>query len=323
MFLRKKFIATITSALIACNLAYANPKEKHYDAEAIADIFYALNGDSKNPQKKVNHTKGFCASGEFIPAKNSTKQFNIPILQENLTTQVRYSLGGGNISDKTKPRGMALKMEGKSESWEIVMLNSEINFAKNPDEFGLFFEMRVPKNGKVDTAKIQQIIAQTESFRNFEKYMQGIGISKSVANTAYHSIHTFYFQDKKGGQIPARFKFVPLEGVAYLSKDELAKTNDDFLESDFKERVSKKPIAYKMVLILANKNDITNDTTALWSGKHKEIELGTLYVKALASSECNADVFMPNMLPSGVGEPKDPLFQTRNDTYSITFGRRQ
>ena len=45
---------------------------------------------------------------------------------------------------------MALKLENQNASWTMVMLNTEINFAKNPNEFAQFYEMKIPKNGKVE-----------------------------------------------------------------------------------------------------------------------------------------------------------------------------
>ena len=321
--LRKTGKCIVSGLLIAAVSAYAN-EAKQYDAEGIADVFYALNGDSKDPHKKINHTKGFCANGEFIPVDNITKTLNIPLLKEkSINTLVRYSLGGAMLSDKSKPRGMALKIQGQQDEWEIVMLNTEINFAKNPQEFGEFFAMRIPKDDKVDTAYITKRTSEVASYKNFEEYMKNVGITGSVANTMYHSIHTFYFKDSKNKLIPARFKFVPASGVAYLKENELQKLSNDFLESDFKEKAKKAPIAYKMILVLANPKDKTDDTTALWSGKHKEIEVGTLLVKEYRGDVCNGDVFMPSMLPNGVEAPKDPLFDIRNETYGIIFGRRQ
>lgn len=202
------------------------------------------------------------------------------------------------------------------------MLNTEINFAKNPQEFGEFFAMRVPKDGKVDTDYIAKKTQEVESYRNFDNYLKGIGITGSVANTAYHSIHTFYFKDSNGKSLPARFKFVPTQGVSYLGEDALKKSGDDFLESDFKSKSAKAPISYKMILVFANPQD-SLETTSLWSGQHKELEVGELQVSKYDGTGCNGDVFMPIILPNGVEAPQDPLFQTRNDTYGITFGRRQ
>lgn len=321
----KYLIFASALSLTTCINAYGHESVK-YDADSIADIFYTLNGDSKEPHKKINHTKGFCAIGAFTPAKDITKTLDIPLLSEKtLNAEVRYSLGGGSekASDKSKVRGMAVKLEGKNESWELVMLNTEINFAKNPQEFGDFFAMRIPKNGKVDSNYIAKKTKDVASYRNFETYMKNIGITGSVANTMYHSIHTFFFQNTQKKLIPARIKFVPVDGVSYLTQSSLAKMSDNFLESDFKARSVKTPILYKMILVFANQGDITNDTTALWSGKHKELELGILSVQKYNGKQCNGDVFMPGILPSGVGEPKDPLFELRNEVYAITFARRQ
>lgn len=325
----KKLTYFIVSGMMSATMCLNahNHENKQYNSLAIADIFYELNGDSRDPHKKINHTKGFCATGIFTPAKDITKKLDIPLLSQNsLKAEVRYSLGGGNklASDKSKPRGMAIKLDGSKESWEIVMLNTEINFAKNPQEFGEFFAMRIPKNGKVDSSYIEKRTNEVQSYRNFEAYMKNIGITGSVANTMYHSIHTFFFQDKQSKKLmPARFKFIPVNGVSYLTQNELATRGDNFLESDFKDKSSKSPILYKMILVFANPNDKINDTTALWSGKHKELEVGVLAVQKYNGYTCNGDVFMPNVLPQGVAEPKDPLFEVRNEVYSITFGRRQ
>lgn len=66
-------------------LLQAQAKESEYDAEKIADVFYALNGDTNNPHKKINHAKGFCAIGEFKPAKISPKSFKSPYSRKALS----------------------------------------------------------------------------------------------------------------------------------------------------------------------------------------------------------------------------------------------
>ncbi|WP_104698057.1 MULTISPECIES: catalase [unclassified Helicobacter] len=300
--------------------------DETYDSNQIADIFYSLNGKAlTSKEKKINHLHGFCAAGTFEPSKEIMQDIDLPFLGQNhIPTQVRYSLGGAIKSDKSKPRGLALHMMGNNETWTMVMLNSEINFAKNPKEFAEFFQMKIPVNGKVDTQKIKKLTQEVDSYRNFEAYMEKVGISSSVSNTAYYSIHTFMFKDKKSGEmIPARWKFVPLNGIKYLSKEELKQLGDKFLAQKFQKEVAKKPVEYQMYLVLANKGDIIDDTTALWKGEHKELLVGTLKVEKYEGEGCNNDVYFPSELPSGVGEPKDPLFKVRNETYGVTFGRRQ
>ncbi len=306
--------------LINSYLFSADTMNDTYDAEKIADIFYALNGDKADPHKKINHSKGFCTAGEFIPSKSLS--VDVPLLKQgSINAEVRYSLGGAILDDKSKTRGMALRLLGKDNQWTMVMLNTEINFAKNPQEFGQFFEMRIPVNGKVDTKKIAKLTKEVDSYRNFEAYTSKMGISK-LENTPYYSIHTFMF-NKNGKTYPAKFKFIPKDGIKYLSEAELAKLDKDFLVSEFKKYVKNKPIEYDMYLVYANDGDIIDDTTALWQGDHKEEYVGTLKVEKYLGNDCNKDVFFPSDLPEGIQPPKDPLFDIRNATYGITFGRRQ
>lgn len=314
----------IVFIFLSC-LCFSLAKEV-YDAQRIADTFVKLNGDKDNPKAKVNHAKGFCATASFKPENGITKIIDIPMFKQgSIPTEIRYSLGGAVKDDKSKTRGMALKMKGKSEEWTMVMLNTEINFAKNPKEFVQFFEARLPVKGKIDHKKIAKLTKEVASFRNFAAYTDKMGISRSVANTDFHSIHTFYVKDKKSSQMQAiRWKFVPVDGVKYLSKDEEKSLGKDFLKDDFVQRLEdKKPVAYDMYLVYANEGDATDDTTALWQGEHKELLVGRLTVNKYDGLSCDSNVYFPQDIPAGVDVPKDPLFDIRNEAYAITFGLRQ
>ncbi len=91
-------------------------------------------------------------------------------------------MGGALKTDKSKPRGLAIKLNGENESWTIVMLNTGINFAKNPQESGQFFEMNIPVNGKVDKENIAKLMKDVDSYRNFVDYNSKRGITTSVSN---------------------------------------------------------------------------------------------------------------------------------------------
>lgn len=303
-------------------------QEQKSDAEIIADYFYALNGDKDKPHKKVNHAKGFCASGEFIPDKKASKRFDIPLLENaSVPTQVRFSLGGGNEnqSDKSKNRSMALKIRGNGDFWEIAMTNSRINFAKNAEEFKQFMDLQLQvKNKTMSPEEADNERKKVSSFVNAAKETQNLTITRSYGNNAYHSVHTFYFKEKnKAKSIPARFSFVPKNGVKSLNQNELDSLSDDFLEANFKSDIAKSPIEFSLKLVLPNPKDDLKDTAKVWEGKHREITLGTLKVNKFDGYECNFEVFMPSILPQGIKPPNDDIFELRNVVYGITFGKRQ
>jgi catalase len=91
-------------------------------------------------------------------------------------------LGGALKTDKSKLRGLAIKLNGENEAWTMVMLNTEINFAKNPQEFGQFFEMNIPVNRKVDKENVAKLMKEVDSYRNFIEYNSKRGITPSVSN---------------------------------------------------------------------------------------------------------------------------------------------
>ena len=319
MFKKSLFLA------LASLVGVISMQAKEVTSEEMADIFYKLNYNAKTPHMKVNHTKGFCVAGKFDSNKEMLQEFDLPFLKENdIQAKVRFSLGGAEMDDRNKGRGMAVKLEEPNgNTWTMVMLNSEINFAKTPEEFMQFFKMRLPVNGKVNQEKIKKELHEVASYRNFLAYMDKVGVSRSFANTPFYSVHTFWFKTKDGHLIPARWKFIPTDGIKYLSKNELKTLGQNFLEDRLSKELHTNMVGFKMYLVLANKTDKTDDTTALWKGKHKEIFVGTLKLEKYTGSDCNSDVFFPNDIPSGIEAPKDPIFQFRNETYGVTFGRRQ
>ena len=298
--------------------------KKEYDATKIAEIITQLNvkGDKS---KKPNHYKGFCVSGEFLPSENINDTFNIKLFnQKNIRINGRYSLGGGELDDRSKARGFAINFEGDEDKWTMVMLSNPINFAKTLKEFGYFHEMQLPnENGEVDKEKIKQAFNEVESFKKFANYTKDIGFTRSVANTQFYSVHTFFFDDKNNNKFPARWSFKPKEGVVFLSKDEIDSFDKDYLAKDLENKLKKEPIEYELYFTLPNPNDELNSTNALWQGEHKQIYGGLLRITNFEGFECNNNVYFPWDMPSGVNEPKDELFIPRNEAYVITFGYRQ
>lgn len=328
-----RFVFASIFCINVINASQTNPSENLIKtAEKIADMFYALNGEPNNPHKKINHTKGFCASGEFIPNQKVAKDFAIPFLHsKKIEVKARFSLGGSEKSDKSKSRAMALKMQSEnSDFWEIAMTNSRVNFAKNADEFMQFLSINLEqKQGQITPQEAAKKRESVSSFVKFAREIGHLGVSPSFADSAYHSVHTFFFTKSSDELVPARFSFVPKNGVKNLSPKELENLSDDFLESSFKKQLKSGAIKFALVLEVARQEDSLEDTTSVWADSNGEkisreyITLGELRLDSFSGYECNEEVFMPSILPSGVQPPKDEIFDVRSMVYAITFGRRQ
>lgn len=202
------------------------------------------------------------------------------------------------------------------------MLSSPINFASTLDEFGRFFQIRLPKDGKVDQALIDKITNEVPAFKQFNEYRKTVGVTKSFTQTAFHSVHTFWFLLDNGEKVAARWYWQPDKGVNNYSDEEPAAVSDNFLLKNSLADLEEGKAGYTLYLVLANPEDKTDDTTALWQGEHREIKLGHLAITSYDGLACDSNVYFPAQIPQGVFPPQDPLFEARNAAYSIKFGQR-
>ncbi|PAF43229.1 catalase [Helicobacter sp. 11S02596-1] len=290
--------------------------------EKAADFFYNQFNHKEHPHIKVNHTKGFCATGSFTPREDIKEFVNIPLLNTKDKVLARYSTGGGNpkADDRFSAHGLALKISNDKEQWDFATLNAVINAGKTPDIILKFLSL-VGKPDKKD--ELAALAKKYPSVAQVLAYNQTIGATKSLANTQFNSQHTYKITGADGKIINAKIIFVPQDGIIELSAKEAKKKGPDYLEKDLQKKLKNASVKYYMYLLVANPKDVVDDISAVWENTNKKIFLGTLTLEKYTGATCNSDVFLPGILPDGVGAPIDPVFEFRNQTYSITHSRRQ
>lgn len=219
----------ITSLSLISSASLASEK-------SIAELVDAVNGTlddaSREAGKQVklrNHAKGFCTSGNFIPAPELQQHLDIPFLNQGpIKVTARFSLGGtnANLSDKTPGRFMSLKIDGEKESLNFVTTNVPIFFASNLEDFYSFqTKIKEGPQGK------QWLLDNKPDAKRFLDYVAQLPPSPSFASSRYFGVNSFYFRqqssDKTAEPIAGKWIFEPLAGTAALSKDELAKMDED------------------------------------------------------------------------------------------------
>ncbi|PAF46945.1 hypothetical protein BKH46_05780 [Helicobacter sp. 12S02634-8] len=287
-----------------------------------ADFFYQRFGDKNQPHKKINHTKGFCASGYFEPRKDIRSFVKIPLLEAKSKVLARYSIGGGNpyVSDRTNPHGLALKITDGKEEWDFAMLNTQINAGKTPELILEFLSLAADPSKK---DKLKELAHQHKSVQHFMDYSRSLGVPLSLANVAFHTQHVYGITQNDGSVMHAKIVFAPQAGVIERSSQEAQKSGDNFLEKRFQEDLKKGSVRYHMYLIVAKPDDVIDDISVFWGSDNRKIFLGTLVLDRFEGQGCEGDVFLPKVLPLGVKAPIDPVFEFRNQVYTITHQRRQ
>lgn len=294
------------------------------------ELLGALNSVfGRHPGARGSHAKGFCAKGDFVPSRAVRRLTSASLYQETtVPATVRFSIGGGNpqVSDKARAvRGLAIRLDGKKERHELVMISEPIFFAATTRSFIEFFKARVPDpaTGKPDPARIKAYAAAFPDGARQPALVASHAPTASYATTAYHSTHAFAFRAGKA-TTHARVLATPVAGVTWLSAEEESSRPDVFLEPDARARLEKGPIEFIVQAQPATPQDSLVDPTLPWSTDGPPpIELGRLTVRSIEAAEvCDAGMFVPTVLPSGIEPTADPILLARAAVYAVSLGRR-
>jgi catalase len=293
-----------------------------------AALIDALNGTfGKHPGKRASHAKGFCASGDFTPARDAVKFANSPLFaQSKVDATIRFSIGGGNpgVSDKSRSvRGLSMRLTGGNETYDLLLISEPVFFAATPASFVSFLEARVPDPAtkKPDPAKVAAHNAKYPDGKNQPALLAAHAAPASYAATPYFSTNAFVFEGAGGAKQHARIVVEPAAGTRYLTEEEEKTMPDTFLEAELTQRLATKPVEFTIYAQLPATADSLIDSSQPWQGNGR-VALGTLRVNTLAGQSCDGIVFMPVTLPAAITPSADPILAARAPAYAISLGRR-
>ena len=156
------------------------------------------------------------------------------------------------------------------------------------------------------------------------KFLTTQKIPQSFATMEYFGVNAFKFTNKEGRVNYVRYQFVPEEGEHLYSQEEVNKLGPDYLMSDVKNRLGKKPIRFKYYAQVADKGDKLDDPSIAWPDSRRRILLGTIEINKVSSNtpeEDRALAFSPNNIPTGI-EAADPMINFRSAAYPISVAER-
>ena len=318
-------------AILAAGILLLNqqiPATAQVDAPGPAALVDALNGTfGKHPGKRGSHAKGFCAKGDFTPARGVSRFVSSPLFaQSRVDATVRFSIGGGNpgVSDKSRSvRGLSMRLTGGNETYDLLLISEPVFFAATPASFVSFLEARVPDPAtkKPDPAKVAAHNAKYPDGKNQPALLASHAAPASYAATPYFSTNAFIFESAGGAKQHARIVVESADSTRYLSEEEEKTMPDNFLEAELTQRMTSRPVEFTLYAQLPAQGDSLVDSSQPWQGSGR-VALGTLRVSGLAGQSCDGIVFMPVTLPAGITPSDDPILAARAPAYAISLGRR-
>jgi len=283
-----------------------------------------------NAAFRTAHAKGIVCKGTFTPSKEAASLSKAAHFKgDAIPITVRFSDASQDplVADNAaQPRGMAIRfaMAGGAAT-DIVSLSHNGFIVGTPGDFLALQKAIVATDpGKPHPWPIESFIG---SHPSAAKFVQEIAILPvSFATDAFFSNDAFIFVNEKGLKQAGRYKFFPVGGQQSLSETDAKAKAPNYLFEELKARLSNGPVAYRMVVQLANAGDATNDPSLVWPDDRKTIEVGTISITAVAPDSDAAQktlVFFPTNLTDGIELSDDPFPALRTSVYALSFARRQ
>ena len=325
-----RFLPAATLALASLIATPARAADAPVEADQVVGAIEAVFGVT--PGERRNHTKGTCASGEFVGTKEAARISRSALFSGRPVPVVaRFSLAGGNpkAPDVARsPRGLALEFKlPKGQLQHMTMLNTPMFGAATPQTFLDLMQAQKPDpaTGKPDPEKMKAFKASHPDSLAQAQYLASNNPPASYASSAYWGIHTFRALDRKQRVTLVRWQFVPQDGEKRLSDDELKTAGSNFLEPALIERARQGAVRWDMMLSIGQPGDVESDPTVLWPAERPRIKAGTLTITAAGPQKgapCEAINFDPLVMADGLEPGNDPVLRFRSPAYAVSFGKR-
>lgn len=293
------------------------------------DGFEQVNG--VHPGFRRNHAKGVGVSGFFESNGNGVRYSKALVFPaQRIPVIGRFSLGGGlpDVADSPNVvRGLGIQFSlPDGEEWRTAMINFPVFPFRTPDAFyeQMFASKPDPDTGKPDPAKMKEFLARHPETARALAVIKSQPVPAGFANSTFHGLNAFRFLNAAGDSTPVRWLLVPLQPFAAANPASAAR-DKNYLFDELVAAIGRQPLRWRLVVIIGQPGDPTDDATKAWPGEREQVDVGTLTLDVVQSDETSAATglnFDPLVLPAGIAPSDDPLLSARSAVYSQSFTRR-
>lgn len=283
------------------------------------DAFEKLFGVTEG--KRRNHTKGFCFNATLSPADAEIRKYsNSELFTGDSKVIGRLShKGGKSAPSDAKPGqyGMSLAITTSSKAKNMMAMNTEDFFPVSTPE--AFIQLlRAKAQGKEAVKAFKQNSPELQRYSaHMAKRSKEL---KPYEGITYNSVSSFYLVNDKNTKTAVKWSFIPT-GEHTLNTE----PSQDFFHENMQKNLDKGKVVWDMVITIANQDDIVDNPSVQWTGKHKTVTAAKLTVSSISNEtdgNCDEINFDPTILSKGLEPSADPLFKARRDIYAIAFGKR-
>jgi catalase len=295
----------------------------------MVDAFHSAFGEH---HARAVHAKGTIVTGSFMPSGEGSKYTTAPHLQRSvgkLTVIARFSdfTGIPDISDTDpigSPKGFGVRFLLPDGQVTDLVNHSFNGFpASNAADLGtLLRAIGSAHASPPDGAPLDQFLATHPAAKSFLTTHKPS--PTSWATTPYFGVNAFKFTNSRGQSRYIRYRFVPLAGESYISKEQEKSLSPNFLSEELATRLKKGPVKFTMEAQIANDSDDFRDPAKPWPEDREVVNLGVLTFTAIVPGEQASKnlQFEPASVTIGI-ETADPMLVVRKTAYPVSASERQ
>lgn len=276
------------------------------------------------------HADGRFYRGSFRASANAAGYTRaVHMRGAEIPVTVRFSKGGGDpFAHFSATVGMATRFylpDGRVTN--LVMLSQKLFVARSIDQFIALVEAAAPltPGGPVNLEGLRAILPDHPNAAAVFKMRSESLAPVSFAHTTFHAVHAFNLVNVAGQVTPARFHWSPVAGEEGQPAADLGALDVAVLFDELAARLTREPVAFDLVLELAEPEDILDDPTHLWPEGRRRVTIGRLTLVAPTSEAEIGDRVMnhdPSMLVDGIEPTGDPILQIRRGVYEVSAALR-
>ncbi|VFU08905.1 catalase family peroxidase [Methylocella tundrae] len=296
-------------------------------ATQIVDVMNKVFG--VHPGFRANHAKGVVVEGSFTATPEAAGLSRAAIFTgAKIPVTVRFSDSTGvpNIADgspQANPHGIAIKYHLPDGS-ETDMVTNSLHFF--PVATGEQFRdlLTAISQSPKDAAHPTALDKFKESHPTVAAALATVHTPDSFADEEYFGVNAFIFVNKAGTKQAVRYQITP-EKLVYLDPKAAADKKPDFLIDELPSRLKAGPVTFHLKAQLAAPDDQTKDGSKPWPADRKVVDLGVLTIDKAVPDSLEAQkklLFLPGALTDGIEQSDDPLVDTRDGAYAVSFSRR-
>lgn len=299
-------------------------------ANHILEQFDAIFG--VHPGFRAAHAKGALLAGVFTPSAEAAKLSRAPHFNQPSTpVRVRFSNSTGlpllpDNDANADPRGMAVRFVlGEHKHTDIVSHSVDAFPARDGYEFLEFLKaVKATDPANFAGSPLEAFLGSHPAALAFVQIPKPA--PSSFARETYFGVTAMEFLNADGASRFGRYRIVPEEGNDFLTAEELATKDANFLMDEIRARIAAKPAKFTLAVQLAEPGDVVDDATIHWPAEREVLTLGTIEINAVVpddAAEQKTIIFDPIPRIDGIEASADPLLELRAAIYLVSGRRRR